>query len=47
MIIPKIIRCPKDISLKILNKIYAVHAVSAAAENIPNIHFKLNKKRYG
>ena len=44
MIIPKIIRCPKDIRLKILNKIYAVHAV---AENIPNIHFKLNKKRYG
>lgn len=26
MIIPKIIRCPKDINLKILNKIYAVNA---------------------
>ena len=47
MIILKIIRCQKDISLKILNKIYDVIADFAAAENIPNIHFKLNKKRYG
>ena len=39
MIIPKIIRCPKDISLKILNKIHAVFAINAAAENIPNTHY--------